>query len=275
MTNEHATSGRPLPGRWEDNPFQAPEAPVDDLRSGDEALLANEPNRVAAGRGAGWWSSGWEMFREAPGLWIGICLAYFVFTIVIGMIPIIGIVSSILYPVIFGGLMLGCRSLARGEGLRFGHLFAGFEKSFGALALAGLLYVVGIVVVMVGIFVVVGGLVFAATTNGGGEPNIGMATTTIVLAVLVGMALSIPLMMAIWFAPPLIALNDLGAIAAMKLSFRGCLRNFVPFLVYGLVGFVLAILATIPLGLGWLVLVPTMICSMYASYREIFTTVDQ
>lgn len=275
MSDQNSTPGRQLPGRWNDNPFQAPEAPVEDLRSAGEAQLAHEPNRVPAGRGAGWWSSGWELFREAPGLWIGICLAYFVFTIVIGMIPVIGIVGSILYPVIFGGLMLGCRSLARGDGLRFGHLFAGFEKNFGALALAGLLYIVGIVVVMVGVFVVVGGLAYAAATNGGGEPGIGMAATTMVLAVLVGMALSIPLMMAIWFAPPLIALNDLGAVAAMKLSFRGCLRNFVPFLVYGLVGFVLAIVATIPLGLGWLVLVPTMICSMYASYREIFTTADQ
>jgi hypothetical protein len=33
---------------------------------------------------------------------------------------------------------------------------------------------------------------------------------------------------------------------------------------------VLAVLATIPLGLGWFVLAPLGIASMYASYRDIF-----
>jgi hypothetical protein len=33
---------------------------------------------------------------------------------------------------------------------------------------------------------------------------------------------------------------------------------------------VLAILASIPFGLGWLVLGPVMICSVYASYRDIY-----
>jgi uncharacterized membrane protein len=73
-----------------------------------------------------------------------------------------------------------------------------------------------------------------------------------------------------WFAPALVALNDLQAIAAMKLSFQGSWRNMVPFLIYGVIGFVLAILASIPLGLGWLALVPTMICSTYISYKAIF-----
>ena len=44
--------------------------------------------------------------------------------------------------------------------------------------------------------------------------------------------------------------------AAMKVSFIGCLRNIVPFLIYGVVGIALAIVATIPLLLGWLVLGP-------------------
>jgi uncharacterized membrane protein len=77
-------------------------------------------------------------------------------------------------------------------------------------------------------------------------------------------------MMAIWFAPILVALNDMSAVAAMKRSFSGCLRNVLPFLVYGIVMFILAIIATIPIGLGWLLLMPTLICATYVSYREIF-----
>jgi uncharacterized membrane protein len=56
----------------------------------------------------------------------------------------------------------------------------------------------------------------------------------------------------------------------MKASFVACLRNIVPFLVYGVILFVLAIVASIPFGLGWLVLGPVMAASLYAGYRDIF-----
>jgi uncharacterized membrane protein len=44
----------------------------------------------------------------------------------------------------------------------------------------------------------------------------------------------------------------------------------LPFLVYGIVGFLLAIVAVIPLGLGLLVLGPVMWGTMYVGYRDIF-----
>lgn len=49
------------------------------------------------------------------------------------------------------------------------------------------------------------------------------------LKMLLYMLISIPFMMAIWFAPALIAINDVPVIEAMKLSFKGCLKNMVPF----------------------------------------------
>jgi len=64
--------------------------------------------------------------------------------------------------------------------------------------------------------------------------------------------------------------HDLGAVEAMKQSFTGCLRNIVPFLVYGIIGFLLAIVASIPLGLGWLVLAPVLAASIYTGYRNIY-----
>ena len=59
--------------------------------------------------------------------------------------------------------------------------------------------------------------------------------------------------------------------AALKESFFGSFRNFVPFLVYGIIMTVLAIIAAIPFGLGMLVWVPLAITSTYAAYRAIFT----
>jgi uncharacterized membrane protein len=96
------------------------------------------------------------------------------------------------------------------------------------------------------------------------------AFTTMALAVLIGLALFVPIAMAMWFAAPLVVLNQLGPVEAMKQSFNGCLRNVVPFLVYGVVMLVLAIVASVPVGLGWLVLLPIGAGSLYSSYRAIY-----
>ncbi len=84
------------------------------------------------------------------------------------------------------------------------------------------------------------------------------------------MALSVLLYMALWFAPALVALRGTAPVDAIKQSFFGCLKNVVPFLIYGIIMMVLSIVATIPLGLGWLVLGPVAIASVYVAYRDIY-----
>ena len=41
-------------------------------------------------------------------------------------------------------------------------------------------------------------------------------------------------------------------------------------LIYGLFLMVLAIVATIPIGLGWLILLPVLMASSYTAYRDIY-----
>ena len=71
-------------------------------------------------------------------------------------------------------------------------------------------------------------------------------------------------------APALVVFQGEGVIDSMKASFAGCLKNIVPFLVYGVVFFLLALVAMIPIGLGWLVLGPMLSASVYTSYRDIY-----
>jgi uncharacterized membrane protein len=106
----------------------------------------------------------------------------------------------------------------------------------------------------------------------GGDPSqFAMFGGSIAIAVLLVMALIIPLVMAYYFAPALVVFHNISPFRAMALSFQGCLRNMVPFLVYGIVMLVLAIIASIPLMLGWLALGPVVLASTFAAYRQIFT----
>jgi hypothetical protein len=48
------------------------------------------------------------------------------------------------------------------------------------------------------------------------------------------MLLSLPIVMAIWFAPALVVFNAMQPVDALKASFHACLKNTLVFLVYGL-----------------------------------------
>ena len=251
------------------NPYRAPQAAVQDP-GGTDGTLASEPRQVDAGRGVAWTSDGWALFRQAPLPWVGLSLVGIVIFIVLAFVPLVGQLATWLLSIVFGGgIMLGCRALDRGQELTVGHLFAGFQSHLSPLLVIGAIYL-GAMLLLVLIASLVGGGALIAGVWGGADP--GAATGTFLLAILVFLLLLVPVAMAVWFAPGLATLNDLAPVEAMKLSFAGCLRNIVPFLVYGILLFVLAILASIPFGLGWLVVLPIMAGSVYAAYKDIFLT---
>ena len=202
---------------------------------------------------------------------------------VLALIPILGhVASTVLYPVLVGGLLVGARAVDRGETLTFNHLFTCFDQRLGPLVIAGLLYIAGWFVIWlfaIAICVALFGfdsitaLMATDATQGdfSGLAAFGMA---VFVALAVVLTLGTPLMMAYWFAPALIALRGDRPVAAMKASFAASLRNVPPLLIYSLLGMLFGLLATLPFGLGWFVLAPVFVASVYVSYRDIFSAPD-
>jgi len=220
------------------------------------------------GQGWDWVVQGWRLFTATPAMWIVTLIAFFVISFVLGIVPVIGMIASLLLgPVLLAGLMLGAHAVYQGEALTLGHLFAGFRERVGPLMLLGVLFAVatlGIVVLLIAIFGT--GLMGAFVNPRALEESIGL----LLGAVALGALLLLPLSMAYYFAPSLVAIGELGAVDAFKQSFVAFLRNALPFLLYGLVVLVLAVLATLPLMLGWIVLAPVLTTSIYAAYRDIY-----
>ena len=240
----------------------------------------HEGRRVSAGRGLAWLGDGWRMFKEAPGSWVACFVLFVIMMFVLMVIPVLGnIAGALLSPVLIGGLMLGCRELERNEELMVAHLFAGFrERSTPLLKLGLLEFAISLVAMLIAaaiIFMTVGamflGVLMGQTPEPGAtlEPGFWIGAAVLMLVVI---ALFIPVSMAVWFAPALVAIDGVEPLASLKWSFFACLKNIWAFLVYGLVIFGLAIVASIPLGLGWLVLGPVLIASVYSAYRDIFFT---
>ena len=242
--------------------------------SADNAV---DSRRVDGGQGWNWIAQGWDLFKKSPGIWIANILIFCGLYIVLQMVPIVGAIAvHVLWPVMMGGLMLGCRALERNEKLEFAHLFAGFNTNTSQLIMVGVFatiagLLIGGIVVLV-IFLAGGGTLIAAALGGtvaallAGGAFLIMALFGILLAAL----LAVPLMMALWFAPALVVFRNAQAMHAMRLSFSACLENLMPFLIYSFATFVLAIVASIPAFLGWLVLLPVLVASIYTGYRDLF-----
>jgi uncharacterized membrane protein len=229
-----------------------------------------EGRTVAAGRGWDWIVEAFALFRRQPGMWILILLLAGILFAAIGFIPVLGsLANALLFPIFGAGLMLGCKAQDQGGTLELAHLFAGFKHRTGDLVLVGVFNLVGWVLIAFAVAAVVGGGVFMGIMRGG-LPGAGISILSMLIALLLVTGLSVPLYMAIWFAPALIVLHDVAPIAALKASFYACLNNWIPFLIYSVVLLVLCVLAAIPAALGYLVLVPVLAASVYTAYRDIF-----
>ncbi len=266
------------------NPYQAPSA-TSVSAAADESVGAFIPNgqAVEAGRGWGWIAAGWELFIHSPLIWVVNTVIFGVIAIVLQLIPFIGgLAFNIISSAFVGGMMIGADEQRRGNSLEVGHLFAGFQRKLQPLLILGVMYLgvaIALAIIMGVLMLVTLGMSGAFGSILGGDSSalasqlaskgagvMGMFA----LIILIVLALSIPILMAFWFAPALVVFHDVSPVNALTMSFKGCLKNIVPFLINGVIFFVLVIIGSIPLGLGLLVVFPLLFATMYTSYREIF-----
>lgn len=238
-----------------------------------------EPQRLAARQGWQWTKQGYALFMKAPLLWIVLLVICFIGVIGLSVVPVVGEpLASLLLPTVLVGLMAGCRALQQGEELELAHLFSGFQHrtaqlvTLGGIALVGQFMIFG-VMLMLGAGTLVGILMSGQPVE---DPEvIRQAISGAVIAVLIGITLFSVLVMAMQFAPMLVFFNNATPMEAMKLSLRAFLYNIGPMSVYGAIFISLALLASIPMMLGWLVLMPIMFASTYAAYCDIFPPVKE
>jgi len=207
----------------------------------------------------------------------------FAATKLLAVLPLLGIVFVLLMPVFIVGLMEGCRALEKGEPLQLAHLASGFRKNAAQLVTIGGVSLVGNLAIMM-IVLALGGEAMSTLTktiSQGASVTLPpaeaqAAASMVVRALLVGTLVSLPLLMALWYAPLLVYFHDVGPLAAMKSSLLACIKNTLPLLVYGLV-LLGAMFLAIPFAIAlrqydlalWL-LAPVVLPSLYVSYKDIY-----
>ena len=224
-------------------------------------------NRIFA-----WLQRGWLLFVAEPAQWLLLTLVLLVIMLGLSVIPLVGsLAAMLLTPVFVAGMLCIAQRAADDEAPSFDDLFAGFSQKPVRLVTLGALYTAANLLIMLVLFLIVGSAIFGGAMRGN-IAGVGMAIGSVLVAIVLSMILSIPVMMAMWFAPALVFFEDASPIDAVKASFNACWKNIVPFIVYGLLMFIASIVAALPFMLGFLIFLPILFGSMLASYKDIFAS---
>jgi hypothetical protein len=232
---------------------------------------------LPAAHGWYWVRDAFKLFAKSPALWIALVVVLLIIWLVSAIVPIVGqLVVGVLYPVFIAGLMAGARKVQKDGELELADLFSAFRENLKPLATVGLISLV--LSLLVGGLMLLMGYKEPPMPAAGQVPDVAVLMeylSAIALPMLIGLALLIPIQMALWFAPPLLIFNKgMSAVDAIKWSFYACIANVVPFLIYGLVLMGLSMLLPFTLFLGVIVLMPVMMLTIYTSYQDVFDATD-
>ena len=238
---------------------------------------------VDASHGWRWIAEGMLIFRKNPPQWLLLIAVLFVGSRVLFMIPLIGVIAVLVAPNFLAGLAHGAQALEQGKPLRLGYLASGFLKNATQLITIGAISLVGQFLMLMAMLLVGGdGISTVSKTMAAGAATpetmeaIRTAAPRMMMAIIVGIGVSLPLIMAVWFAPLLVFFDDMKPLPALISSLWACLKNILPLLIYGIVVLVpVVILAPLSLAMRqpdlalWL-LAPILVPSLYVSYKDLF-----
>jgi len=246
---------------------------------------------VPFGRGVRWLAEGWRMFRVAPLGWLALVFGYVMATILLSLVPIVGTAAaSILVPVFSVGFMTASRAASHAQPVELPMLFAGFRERLPGQLVLGVVYTLGLAAAVAGSALVDDGELLRWLTTPATTDAKAQITDEMLPGIAATAAFYAPTMMALWFAPPLVAWHSMAAPKALFYSFFACWLNWRAFIAYGLaVAFIAVVLPSLVLILLafatggavrvhpkallfplLLILLPTLFASYYASYRDVF-----
>ncbi|MFT3848181.1 MAG: BPSS1780 family membrane protein [Propionivibrio sp.] len=251
---------------------------------------------LPASQGLRWLSDGFRIFRKKQLLLTLLIIGYWVSMIVISSLPFFGqFAATLLIPVFSVSLMNAYRIVERNATLPPHLLFSGFQQNLRTLLILGVIYFAGTALILGAASLVDGGGLFRMAVLGQSAEESAAGEDSSVAAIVLAIALSLPFMMAYWYAPVLAAWHGLSAGKSLFFSMVACLRNWRAFVVYFLSvvvfgmllpGLIVAAMTILLPGGGEMmsvalssllvvVLMPTLYGSFYASYRDVFVVVDQ
>lgn len=241
---------------------------------------------VPAKNGAAWLARGFALFRRNPPFWLLLMFTYLMADILLVQIPYVGqALSVVLLPPVTMCFLAFCVQLEGSHPVRPGALVDAFRVRFRDLAMLGLLYFACLMLAL-GLASLADASLLQLVIGGPDSPE-EMGDYAALRARVLVTAATLPVVLAFWFATPLVGWGGMGPLQALFYSFFAALRNWRAFVVYiaVVVGIAMAVLVVLGMAatithqreiawsvalLAMIVLMPVGVASTYASYRDVF-----
>jgi uncharacterized membrane protein len=237
-----------------------------------------QPQSVDSARAVNWYGFGWRIFMANPGAWVAMMILIAVIMLVAQILPLVGpLALTLISPALAGGLMYSAKEAAEGRSIEIMHLFRGLtdeRKRAPLLVLGAVLLGLSILAGIAAVIVIGSSVGIGAFSGATGETHdaVGAVGAGMLLTFLIALIFSLATFALQAFSIPLVMFNDVAPIEAIKSSLNASLRNVVPLIVFLVIYFALAIIASIPFFVGFLALGPVSVAALYASFRDIFAT---
>ena len=243
--------------------------------------MSAAPGRIAARTGWLWLKQGLSLFRQQPAALTTILFANVLFALMLHGIPYLGqFIAVLLIPSLSMAVMQACRMIDNKQRVTMPVLLTGFQKPLVyTLCKIGVAYVV-----VLELFALPGQFLLRDAVSSGAVKTIADLDGGTLLILMISGLLQIFAGVALLFAAPLAAWQNMPAGKALFYSFFAVWRSARVFVVMLLAWFGLimgisiipsALLGQSMLGvvvMAWIgfVFVLLLQCAMYASYRQIF-----
>lgn len=236
-------------------------------------------------RGVFWLFAGWQLYKRNPPLLISLAMAYLIVVIGLSLVPVVGmLLLAVALPFLTLAIANGCAAIAAGNSrpLPQGALWRGMRENVNPLRRLGVLNLCGVLVMAV--------LAMLLGIGGDIESVENINRDALLKMMLQMFLLSLPWLVAFWFAPLLSGWDGLPAVKSVFFSWVAAIRNWRALLGYALAITLVAVVlpsallmlayliapvvgqvvATVVQLLATLVLMPVLMAGVYLSYQDVF-----
>lgn len=194
---------------------------------------------VPTAHGAQWVKLGISTFFKQPLALSGLFFLFLALMSVLSIVPVLGgALALMLLPAATLGLMAATQEASKGKfpmpSILLSALRAGRQQARSMLVL-GALYACGFLLILACSALVDGGQFAKLYLLGGVMTEALLQERDFQLAILVSMALYMPLSLMFWHAPALVHWHGVAPVKSLFFSLVACFRNFWALTVYGLV----------------------------------------
>jgi uncharacterized membrane protein len=233
---------------------------------------------------------GFKLFGGDVGAYIGFCLVSFIISIVAGSIPYVGDFAGLLLsPAFAAGWFIYARRQQKGMSKEFGNFFDGFKSSWPQLIIQNFFISVFVVIAMTAVVLP---FVYTELVNAAGtieelqkmaESNdqegvlallTSMLSSHVVLGMLLGSIIAAMVASLYILAPMFTVFRGMQFWDAMEASRKVVSKNYLHFVLFTIVLWLLIVFGFISCCIGLLAAVPVMYLSIYTAFEDIMGSDD-